>query len=456
MGKTILSRNLKPTGLPVFSASVALEPWGYTDEHDVVFRRGTIVISARGTIGDVKVPNYDEFVSTQTTIALSPSFALDPHFLARQLKIYDWPAVTATTAIPMLTIGKVDEIEVAIAPLAEQRRIVAKLDALTARTARARADLDRIPALAARYKQAVLAKAFAGQLTVQWRRENPNSVSSDFLRSEIMHERQLRRRAEGIRGTGANRSVPTGERVLPEIPLGWTWMTFDECAWDLTVGHVGPMKDRYVDGGVPFLRSLNVKANEICMENLVSISDDFHRLLAKSRLRPGTIVVIRTGEPGVAAVIPSDLDDSNCSDLVICRPLDQLNPHYAARYINSDFAKRYVYDNQVGVAQQHFNVGAMSKLPVPIAPLAEQAEIVRAIDHAFAEIDRLTGEAAAARRLLDRLDQAILARAFRGELVPQDPTDEPASVLLARIKAARAAAPTGARRGHKAKAACAT
>jgi type I restriction enzyme S subunit len=83
-----------------------------------------------------------------------------------------------------------------------------------------------------------------------------------------------------------------------------------------------------------------------------------------------------------------------------------------------------------------------------VASLHEQAEIVRRIDRAFAEIDRLTAEAAAARRLLDRLDQAVLAKAFRGELVPQDPADEPASVLLDRIRAERAAAPK-AKRGRR-------
>ena len=87
------------------------------------------------------------------------------------------------------------------------------------------------------------------------------------------------------------------------------------------------------------------------------------------------------------------------------------------------------------------------EVPWPVADMREH--LVRRIETAFAEIDRLVAEAAAARRLLDRLDEAILAKAFRGELVPQDPADEPASVLLERIRAERAAAPANARRGRR-------
>jgi type I restriction enzyme S subunit len=114
-----------------------------------------------------------------------------------------------------------------------------------------------------------------------------------------------------------------------------------------------------------------------------------------------------------------------------------MNPSYAAFYMNSEFAKSAVRNFQVGVAQQHFNVGAMSEMPVPYPTLNEQREIVRRIEVAFSWINRLGSEAKNARKLLGHLDQAILAKAFRGELVPQDPNDEPASVLLARMKADR-------------------
>jgi type I restriction enzyme S subunit len=85
--------------------------------------------------------------------------------------------------------------------------------------------------------------------------------------------------------------------------------------------------------------------------------------------------------------------------------------------------------------------GVILNLAIPVAPSTEQREIVRRIESAFDKIDRLAGEAKRALALVGRLDEAVLAKAFRGELVPQDPNDEPASVLLERIRAERAAAP---------------
>ena len=95
------------------------------------------------------------------------------------------------------------------------------------------------------------------------------------------------------------------------------------------------------------------------------------------------------------------------------------------------------------------NLGILKKLPIPLPPLAEQTEIVRRIEQLFAFADQLEAKVAAAKSRIDHLTQSILAKAFRGELVAQDPNDEPASVLLERIKAQRAATPK-AKRGRKA------
>src|SRR5215207_2663284 len=99
---------------------------------------------------------------------------------------------------------------------------------------------------------------------------------------------------------------------------------------------------------------------------------------------------------------------------------------------------------------QHIHTKQLKTFSFPVAPMEEQHEIVRRIETAFAWIDRLASEATSARRLIDRLDQAILSKAFRGELVPQDPNDEPASVLLEQIRAERIGTNAGnGRRGRK-------
>ena len=121
--------------------------------------------------------------------------------------------------------------------------------------------------------------------------------------------------------------------------------------------------------------------------------------------------------------------------------------------MNSDHYVGQIQRHATGTDLPHVSGNDILTTTTPLPPLEEQRVIAEQIDRAFAEIDRLTAEAAAARRLLDRLDQAILAKAFRGELVPQDPADEPAGILLDRIKAERADMPTGARRGRKARAA---
>jgi type I restriction enzyme S subunit len=426
---------------------------GFTQflEGDVLFAKITPSMENGKSAVARHLTNGTGFGSTEFHVLRSTG-VIEPDYLwryLRQQEFRDNAAAVMTGAVGQLRVPTeyLKKHPIPLAPLTEQRRIVAKLDELLARTARARADLDRIPILVSSCKQALLASAFSGGLTAGWRlHQSLTPARPEEIRAVVKQERDKQRAAEGVRSKGANRNIPPDIADPPPLPKGWAWLTFEECSWDLTVGHVGPMKDRYVPSGTPFLRSLNVKPNRIDLTNIVYIGSDFDRELHKSRLKAGTIVVVRTGAPGVAAVIPPELDGANCSDLVICRPVNSVNPHYAAYFINSAFAQNVVAGFQVGVAQQHFNVGAMSKLALPYAPFEEQCEIVFWLDTAFGWLDRLAAERGHAMQLLPHLDQAILAKAFRGELVPQDPRDKPASELLARSRVARAEAPKRIRR----------
>ena len=155
----------------------------------------------------------------------------------------------------------------------------------------------------------------------------------------------------------------------------------DELA-DITVGFVGPMKYEYVEAGIPFLRSQNIKPFRIDLDDVKYINDEFHRRLSKSSLRPGDVVVVRTGTPGTAAVIPETLPIANCSDLVVIRPKDTLDPWYLSYFINGA-AKGFVSSRLVGAVQQHFNVGSARELRIPNLPLVKQqakASVLRSLD----------------------------------------------------------------------------
>ena len=134
------------------------------------------------------------------------------------------------------------------------------------------------------------------------------------------------------------------------------------------------MSDQYVGNGVRFLRSQDVLPYRILTVDNKFISEDFHKRLSKSKLSAGDVVIVRTGKPGTCAVMPRDLGECNCSDLVIVRPGTQIDPRYLCYFING-VAANHVTSWTVGAVQQHFNVGAAREMPIPLPPLAEQRRI---------------------------------------------------------------------------------
>jgi type I restriction enzyme S subunit len=154
----------------------------------------------------------------------------------------------------------------------------------------------------------------------------------------------------------------------------WRDVALAEVAAELTVGYVGPMASEYVDDGVPFLRSQNVEPLRINKNDLKFITPEFHRRIKKSGLKPGDVVIVRTGKPGACSVVPDWLADANCSDLVIVRCGDQLNNRFLAYYVNT-VASGHVAAHLVGAVQQHFNVGSARTLRLNLPSLAEQKAI---------------------------------------------------------------------------------
>ncbi len=178
----------------------------------------------------------------------------------------------------------------------------------------------------------------------------------------------------------------------------------------LTVGIVVKPANWYTESedGVAALRSLNVQPGELVMSDLVRITPEGHRTHTKSSLSAGDVVVVRTGRPGDAAVIPSELGPMNCIDLIVTTPGEKLRPRYFTALLNSSVGKRVFSLGTAGTAQQHFNVGAFKQMTIPVPALEAQDVLVEEHDSmasAVLQMRRRTSDA-------DHLHETLLRGLF--------------------------------------------
>lgn len=362
--------------------------------------------------------------------------------------------ISSGNQLSMRNIGQaaLKTVSVPIPPLPEQRRIVAKLDRLSARSVAARDHLARTTKLATRAKQAILAAAFSGEKTSQWRARNGISAEDGAATiSALQDQRQELVAAAGKLRKGKGTS-PDHHRNSVEIsvPEEWSLSSLEDVTSPLRLIQYGILKPgQDVPGGVPYVKVMNIREDEVKLDKIRHTTPDIHANYLRSSLREGDLLLTIRGTVGRLAFVPRELDGGNITqDTVRIDVLPAMCPRFVFWYLHSPMAERYFRENQKGVAVRGINVGDVRPMEIPVPSRGEQDEVVRRIEAAFARIDRMTEEASRAAHLLDRLDERLLAKAFRGELVPQDPDDEPAEALLARIREARTAAPK-ARRGRR-------
>jgi type I restriction enzyme, S subunit len=402
--------------------------------------KGTVLMSSRAPIGYVAIAG-NSISTSQGFKSFVCSEGIVPEFVYFWLKSTKLELENMGSGSTFLEIsgGRAKEIPLRLAPVPEQRRIATKVEKLLTRIDAAHERLIRVPGILRSFRGTVLTAACSGRLTDDWRVNHSVSEPASALLESLLLERQERWTASnGKRKYRPPESVL--DEDLPSIPESWCWTNFDHCSWEITVGYVGPMKDRYVAKGVPFLRSQNVRPLRFDAHGLVHIPKSFHAQLSKSKLSGGEILTVRTGaNTGDCCIFPRDSGIANCADLVITRPLSGLCAEYAALYINSPDGQARLTLRETGIAQPHFNIGAMRVKAFPLPPLAEQREIARRVEALFILAAAIEKRVATATTRAEKLVQTVLTKGFLGELVPQDPNDEPATALLERIRAARTA-----------------
>jgi type I restriction enzyme S subunit len=268
----------------------------------------------------------------------------------------------------------VAQIEIPLPPLDEQRRIVARLDALLAHPKRARAELAHVPGLVERQRQAVLEQAFSGELTREWREQTAASSSwSEFLLSEVAEV-----------GTGA-----TPKRGNPRF---------------------------YNGGTIPWVTS------GVVNETIVNQAEEF---ITQEALREtnckiypmGTLLVAMYGEGqtrGRVSILGINAATNQALAAIRVKEEGPAIRDFVLWLLRSQYLA--IRQKAAGGVQPNLNLGIIKSILVPLPSRDEQREIIRCIESAFARIDSAATEAERVAALLDRLDQATLARAFRGEL----------------------------------------
>lgn len=199
---------------------------------------------------------------------------------------------------------------------------------------------------------------------------------------------------------------------IGEVPVDWEVVPLAELAKRICVGIVVKPASYYTDTGVPCLRGKNIKEDRLMLDDVVFISPESNAILGKSMLHAGDVVTVRTGEPGTSCVVPAALDGTNCIDLIITTPGPRVDGYFLSRFLNSAGGRGIVATGKGGLAQQHFNVGAMKEMPVPVPDRKEQQAIIATLSSVD---DRLAQEAGAAEGLKD-LKSALMSVLLTGEV----------------------------------------
>lgn len=345
-------------------------------------------------------------------------------------------------------------------PLCEQQRIVAAIEEQFTRLDAAVAGLKRTQANLKRYRAAVLAAACSGRLVPTEAelaaREGRSYEPADQLLQRILQERRERWEADQLAKMQAQGKVPTNDawkskykepEVAPSrgeasLPQGWNWSTLGQLISRSEYGT--SVKCSYEADGYPVLRIPNIADGRVDLSNLKFATKPLS-LDRGDELSSGDLLVCRTNGSvnliGKAALVVSDLPDPHtfASYLLRFRFIDaEYLSKWVWMFVTAPQGRDFIERNAISSAGQHnISLSLMHRFPVPVPPSAEQIRIAAEVERRMSVIEELEKATASSLLRAERMRQSVLRRAFEGKLVPQDPTDEPADVLLERIRAVR-------------------
>lgn len=370
-----------------------------------------------------------------------PMYNISSEWIYYWLRKINFKDLTHATTLPSLQLSKVNNIDVPIAPLPEQQRIVDKIEELLSRLDKGIESLKTAQQQLKVYRQAVLKWAFEGKLTISTHRHfDKLSAQTSALRQAqgpktVAEHKSV---AEPVEATDKDGELPKGDAL--SLPNGWKWVKLDGIC--KIIG--GVTKGRDFKGKhtilLPYLRVANVQDGYLDLKQIKMI-EALPTDKEKYGLKLGDILYTEGGDKdklGRGTIWRNEIEGCiHQNHIFRARPLSKdINSSYLAYFSQSQLAKNYFFKHGKQTTNlASINLTILSNLPIPICSTEEQHAIVAEIESRLSVCDKIEESIEQSLRQGESLRQSILKKAFEGKLVPQDPNDEPASKLLEGIKA---------------------
>ena len=438
---------------------------GIVGFHDRYLIEGpAIIVGRKGAAG---IPTYakDNCWPIDTTYYVKSSPAYDLKFLYHLIHSLRLNQFDRSTAIPGLNRDDAYGLNINLPPFNEQQRIVSKLEELLSELDKGIEAFKTAREQLTVYRQAVLKHAFEGKLTEEWRKKHADELEpTETLLEKIKAEREQRYRqqldnwkravkaweASGKEGKnptkpGKPKELPplTEEELseLPELPKAWRWVGLSKISENIQIGPFGSLlhKADYISDGTPLVNPSHIKDQRIEPDWNFTVSEKKMKSLRNYVMNEYDIVMGRRGEMGRCAVVSEKENGWLCgTGSLFVRLLPSAHSNFYCYVLSSRRTKDFLSGNSIGTTMRNLNQMILHNVPVPYCNLIEQNEVIQQIDSRLSVVEKLEQDIVDGLKQAEALRQSLLKKAFEGRLVPPDPNDEPASVLLERIKTEKA------------------
>ena len=387
------------------------------------------------------------WVNNHAHVLRAKTGLLSNDYLCHYLNVFDYHGyVTGTTRLK-LNQGEMRKIPIPLAPCQEQLRIVGKLDELFTQLDAGVASLKRIQTSLQRYKAAVLKAACEGKLVAQ----DPNDEPASQLLERILVERrarweeELRAKGKDPRKAKYEEPAPPDTEGLAEMPEGWVWANLDQ-VMDLTAG-VAFKESEYSSQGVRLLQIANVSFGKIIWDQQKYLPDDYLAKYPNLQLKAGDILMA-LNRPIIGDALKIGALNETDAPAILYQRVGRFDVYlaglsaYLLYFAQSPLFVSRLKSKLQGVDQPFVTKPSLMNIPLPLPPMDEQYRIVAELERRLSVVEELEAIVEKSLKRAERLRQSILRQAFEGKLVRQDPSDEPVSVLLERLRSSTAPSKT--------------